>query len=126
MHPEYYTSDDYDSSLLFESEDDADDEILGPKWADAWKEPPFEEKLRENLESNAFSSINVNQLPMAISAPAKAAKGSPNELLEETSGFSIMGHNLSLLDQLLHKVNAVSLKLSNLYPFHLAASYLDG
>lgn len=126
IHPEYYTPRDDDSFLSSESEDDPDEETIGPKWPGAWEEPPFEERLRENLESNAFSSINVNHLPMAISAVAKAAKGSPNELLEEAIGFSIMGRNPSLLVNLLQKAERVKLKLSNLYPFHLATSYLDG
>jgi hypothetical protein len=117
---------DYYSASSSECESDPKDEILGPKWPKAWEEPPFQERLRENLESNAFSSINVNHLPMSISAIAKAAKSSSNELLEEAIGFSIIGRNFSLLHDLLMKAKVAKLKISNLYPFHLAASYLDG
>jgi len=109
-----------------ESEGDPDDEALGPKWPEGWEEPPFKERLRDNLKSNDFSTININQLLVAISTVAKAVKSSPNELLEEAIGFSIIGRNASLLRDLLRKAKEAKLDISNLYPFHLATSYLDG
>jgi hypothetical protein len=61
-----------------------------------------------------------------VSAVVKAVKSSPNALLEEAIGFSIMGRNASLLYDLLQKAKDTNLVSSNLNPFHLATSYLDG
>ena len=104
----------------YESESD------GEYWPESWKDPPFEERLKENLESNGFSSINLSQVPLSISAVVKAIKSSPNQLLEEAIGFSIMGRNVPLLHDLLQKAQEAEFVPSNLNPFHLATSYLDG
>jgi hypothetical protein len=108
------------------SENSYESEFDGECWPESWKDLPFEERLKENLESNAFSSINLSQVPLSISAVVKAVKSSPNQLLEEAIGFSIMGRNASLLHDLLQKAREAELALSNLNPLHLATSYLDG
>jgi hypothetical protein len=120
-HPEYYipTSDSA-------SESSNESEFDGEEWPKSWKAPPFDERLKENLESNDFSSVNLSQVPLSVSAVVKAVKSSPNELLMEAIGFSIMGRNASLLRELLQKAEEAKLDLSNLNPFHLAISYLDG
>jgi hypothetical protein len=55
----------------------------------------------------------------------KAAHRSPYELLTEALGFSIMGRNVELMEELLNKIGD-GLDASGLYPYHLAASYMDG
>ncbi|KAK7943591.1 uncharacterized protein PG986_012704 [Apiospora aurea] len=63
--------------------------------------------LQEALHTNAFSNIEVDQLPLSSTQVAKAAARSPEELQVESVGSD-------------------DFKLKKLYPFHLAASYLDG
>jgi hypothetical protein len=126
-HPDYYTptstvENDSDSA----SESSNESEFDGEEWPKSWKAPPFDERLKENLESNDFSSVNLSQVPLSVSAVVKAVKSSPNELLMEAIGFSIMGRNASLLCELLQKAKEAKLDPSNLNPFHLAISYLDG
>lgn len=127
-HPEYSepTSWSPESESDAVSESSSDSEFDGEHWPKSWKDPPFEDRLKENLESNEFSSINLSQVPLSVSAVVKAVKSSPNQLLEEAIGFSIMGRNASPLYDLLQKAEEAKLVPSNLYPFHLAASYLDG
>jgi hypothetical protein len=108
------------------SESSHESEFDGEYWPKSWKDSPFEERLKENIESNGFSSINLSQVPLSISAVVKAIRSSPNQLLEEAIGFSIMGRNVPLLHDLLQKARKAKLVPSNLNPFHLAASYLDG
>jgi hypothetical protein len=126
-HQEYYTppsSPENESDTA--SENSSDSEFDREHWPKSWQDPPFEERLKENLESNEFSSINLSQVPLSVSAVVKAVKSSPHQLLEEAIGFSIMGCNISLLYDLLQKAKEVKLVASNLNPFHLATSYLDG
>lgn len=108
------------------SESSHESEFDGEYWPKSWKDPPFEERLKENLENNGFSSINLSQMPLSIPTVVKAVKSSPNRLLEEAIGFSIMGRNIPLFNDLLQKAWEVKLVSSNLKIFHLATSYLDG
>jgi len=121
-HQDFNMSTEPDTVSESSSESESDTE----HWPKSWKDPPFEERLKENLESNGFSSINLTQVPLSVSAIVKAIKSSPNQLLEEAIGFSIMSRNAPLLRDLLQKANEAKLVPSNLYPFHLAMSYLDG
>jgi hypothetical protein len=95
-------------------------------WPDLGCSPQIAEKLQEGLESNDFSNIKVNDLPISSTQIARAARRSPDELLKEAFGFSIMGRNVDLVSQLLDNIVTLELDFSGLYPFHLATSYLDG
>lgn len=96
------------------------------QWPESWSLPPFEDRLRTGLESNNFSSIESDHLPVAISQLATAAERSPNELLQEALGFAIMGRNADLVEELLGRMEESDVSSWELYPLHLAISYLDG
>ena len=96
-----------------------------PEWSASSGPINFTEKLCDNLESNNFSNIEVDELPIAVNQIAGAARRSPEELAIEAFGFSIMGRNVALLADHLED-DAIDLDSSGLYPFHLAISYLDG
>jgi hypothetical protein len=115
--------------------------ICNPSDESTWKEweatpqaLSFDETLRNGLESNDFSNLRAADLPVAVPLIAKAARASPEELLVEALGFSIMGRNTvlidqlidQLLDQLLNRPLDYEVPFAGLYPFHLATSYLDG
>src|SRR5436190_5182033 len=84
-----------ESESAFVDEDDTgpNNEGLG-EWPESWKQPPIHERLRNNLESNDFSSISERELPAAVPTIARAIGRSPNELLEESFAFTIMGRNV--------------------------------
>lgn len=102
-----------------------DDEKNWPRWPRSTNLGGYTEKLSENLESNGFSSVKVGDLPIAVDHIARAARGSPAELLEEALGFSIMSRNADLMNDILLKIKDEN-EVAGLYPFHLAATYLDG
>ncbi|KAH0553065.1 hypothetical protein GP486_006742 [Trichoglossum hirsutum] len=95
-------------------------------WPEAWMQPEFQERLRNNLASNDFSNIDTIALPVAVNQVARAAEKSPKVLLVEAIGFSIIGHNRDLLSGLLGEAKETNVEIDELYPFHLATSYLDG
>ena len=103
-----------------------DDEGSWPAWPRSHNLKGYTEKLSDSLESNAFSSVKVVDLPIAADHVSRAARHSPKELLEEALGFSIMSRNEDLVDDLLRKLTSEGLDNSGLYPFHLAVTYLNG
>ena len=102
-----------------------DDEENWPTWPRSTNLEGYTEKLCGNLESNDFSSVKVSDLPIAVGHIAKAARSSPAELVEEALGFSIMSRNVDLLADILMSVDH-KFQPTGFYPFHLAATYLDG
>ena len=101
------------------------DEASWPEWSASSPSTTLTEKLCDNLQSNNFSNIERDKLPIAVDQIATAARRSPEELAIEAIGFTIMGRNVELLDEHLAK-RAIDIDSSGLYPFHLAISYLDG
>ena len=104
---------------------DLDDEENWPTWPRSTNSEGYTEKLSENLESNDFSSVKVDDLPIAVDHIARAARSSPAELLEEALGFSIMSRNVDLTKDLLEKMECKT-DIAGRYPIHLAVTYLDG
>jgi hypothetical protein len=96
------------------------------EWPQSWRAPPFEEKMVAGLQSNLFSNISEGELPLSISQIARTISKSPNMLLVESLGFAIMGQNIELIESLIDSALDKSVDLSDLYPLHLAAAYLDG
>ena len=95
---------------------------------------PYQKRLLNNLESNDFSNIKSQTLPMTVPQVVKALKESDHELFEEAVGFSIIARNKNLLFDLYEKwkllsddVRKATLdELRKLNPIHLATTYLDG
>lgn len=86
----------------------------------------FTERLGDGLQNNEFNNVDLDDLPIAVSHIAGAARHSPEELFEEALGFGIMSRNLGLVEDLLDKLTSGRSQIRGLYPLHLAASYLDG
>ncbi|OCL03760.1 hypothetical protein AOQ84DRAFT_418262 [Glonium stellatum] len=99
-----------------------------PKWPVGWEVPEFQDRLKNGLETNDFSTAKAHDLPVAVDQIAAAVERSPEELVVEAIGFSIIGHNIELLATQIANVKKKRLEvdIEVLYPLHLAASYLDG
>lgn len=120
---------DFDGHTLPEVEEeyeDVDNEKTYKRWCARSLRPDFVEKMRTALRSNDFSNIGAEKLPAAIPQVLRAVESKKNELLLEALGFSIMGRNLRLMMKTLAEVRKARLNVTELYPFHLATSYLDG
>ena len=85
----------------------------------------FTAKLSDSLETNAFSNVRLRDFPVAVDLIVRAVRDSPNELLVEARGVSIMSRNVSLVESLLSRIGEY-LDVAGLFPFHLAVSFLDG
>lgn len=86
----------------------------------------FEDKLQAALENNRFSTLRLDDLPIAVSQITKATRHSKNELLQEGFGFSLVARNEEVFWKLLPKVAKLNLIGTGIYPFHLLTSFLDG
>lgn len=102
------------------------DEQTWQAWPTSEQERSFHEKLRYGLETNDFSHLRVDHLPLEIKQVTKAAENSPQELSGEALGFSIMSRNIELTIQTLDKALMAGVDIGDIYPFHIATSYLDG
>ena len=87
---------------------------------------PFEQKLQKGLEDNCFSTVDATELPIHVSDIATAVRRSPEEIFKQSLGFAIMGRNILLVEQLLKRARNEKKEFADIYPFHLAATYLDG
>jgi hypothetical protein len=123
---------DYDVESLPERDEgeidqDPTNEDLWKPWAAPKSIHDFVESLAGNLQSNEFSTIEIEELPLSSGQIARAAKRSPEQLLEEAFGFSIMARNSDLVaDMIRHIQKNRDFRLNDLHPYHLASSYLDG
>ena len=105
---------------------DSNDEETWKGWTNPGGIHNFAECLQKNLESNEFSTIEVRELPISAGQIIRAAKRSPEQLLEEAFGFSIMARNRILVGDMLRNARKEDFVLHDLYPLHLASSYLSG
>lgn len=104
-----------------------DDEENWPTWPSSAASSEYTEKLSDSLESNDFSSVKIDKLPIGVDYVARAVRHSPKELFEEALGFSIMSRNIELTSHLLRKNKRKDkFDVAMLYPFHLAVAYLNG
>ena len=101
-----------------------DDEALWPSWSKDQVSENYGEKLANSIHTSTFSSVDKEDLPIDTTQVAKSARRAPEEMLYESIAFSIMGGNAVLLANVL--CEKPDLIASGLFPFHLAASYLDG
>lgn len=104
----------------------ADNEKSWTEWPTPSGPTVFLEKLQDGLENNDFSNVRVEELPIAVTQIVRAARHSPNELLKEAFGFSIIARNLDLVRGLAREICLAKVDVAGLYPFHLATSYLGG
>ena len=80
---------------------DVDDEKTWPAWAGHTNATHFTEAITDSIQHNTFSNLEVDTIPVSTNEVASAARRSPEELLKESIGFSIMGRSERLLEDLL-------------------------
>jgi len=110
---------------------DPNDEASWSEWPASLSTRSFTETIQQGLETNSFTKVRMRDLPIGLGQIVKAVKRSPNELLVEALGFSIMGRNIELVMKTISEIrmkerSESSVNISGLHPFHLATIYLDG
>lgn len=104
---------------------DLEDEDNWPQWrAPDAIVADFTERLCDGLQDNSFTNVGLGDLPIAVNQMVKAVQNSPGEMREEALGFAIMSRNVELVKDLVERYKYRQVK--GLFPFHLAASYIDG
>ena len=103
---------------------DIDDEKNWPTWGTGASPQGFTEKVTAGLQSNSFSPLEAQKLPIDPALIAGATRRSTNEFSTEAFGFAIMSRNEELVEGFMEK--KLDFVAMGLFPFHLAASYLDG
>jgi hypothetical protein len=87
-----------------------------------------EQKLYEGLSSNQFSTVDISSLPITATQIVKAARDSPEKLLGQAFGFTIMTRNATMLSEIISRVvdGGECMDTVDLFPYHLATAFLDG
>lgn len=88
--------------------------------------PSLGDSMSATLESNAFTEISHQELPMSASSIVKTVQKSPEQLHVDAFAFAIMsGNEEKVMEAIRDNVERHhSCRTTN--PFHLAASYMDG
>ncbi|KAF2101321.1 hypothetical protein NA57DRAFT_53297 [Rhizodiscina lignyota] len=102
------------------------DENLDREWPEDWEQPSFDQKLQDNLQNNDFSTVGTERVPISVNKLVETVQKSPGVILQEAITFAIVGRNYDLLDSLLKRAADSRVSTDNIYPLHLAATYLDG
>lgn len=108
-------------------EQDIEDESTWTPWANPENHPTPTDTMKMALSKKFFSPINEERLAFSISSIINAVNRSKDQIKADSWGFAIMARNVEILRDYLEPWGARPPKtLQNLYPFHLAAAYLDG
>ncbi|KAJ3535429.1 hypothetical protein NM208_g7137 [Fusarium decemcellulare] len=103
-------------------EQDIEDESTWTQWNNSDSYCTSADIMRSAFASeNSFSRILEDELPLSTSSIVAAVGRSQDEIEAESWAFAIMARNLDALDMAEPPEG-----LQHLYPFHLAAAYLDG
>ncbi|KAI0121969.1 hypothetical protein F4814DRAFT_407096 [Daldinia grandis] len=106
---------------------DIDDESTWTEWPTNGPNRDLTSTLARGLQGNQFSSVEAKELPFATDPIIKAAEKSTDELNADAFGFAIMSRNIGVIDKILDNYDGeFPDSLSAIFPFHLAARYLDG
>ncbi|KAI9690498.1 MAG: hypothetical protein M1822_009461 [Bathelium mastoideum] len=105
---------------------DLDDEGTWSNWPAEAMNSSYEKRLVENLETNDFTNLELNKVSLATQHVAQSARQSPEHVLREALGFSIISGNQDLVSTLLEKAFEDEVDVSGIYPLHMAINYLNG
>ncbi|KAI1448530.1 hypothetical protein F5Y02DRAFT_310804 [Annulohypoxylon stygium] len=120
-----------------EPETNAQDEVIfnDPSSWPQWRETElpdhsFPESMLQSITVNDFTATPSEDLPISIQVARQSLNEHPETLVAEALKFAIMAGNVELLDQLETKYEfkkqGPPREIDEIYPFHLAAAFLDG
>ncbi|KAH8659041.1 hypothetical protein BGZ61DRAFT_567250, partial [Ilyonectria robusta] len=88
--------------------------------------PSFVESLHQSMTANTFTKTPACDLPLAQDIIAQSLEGNPTALQLDSWRLAIMAGNNDLLNHLYDENGEAPDRIEDIYPFHLAASFLDG
>ncbi|OTA83201.1 hypothetical protein M434DRAFT_400719 [Hypoxylon sp. CO27-5] len=108
-----------------EEQYDIDDESTWTKWPRL--DQDLATTLTQGFQQNIFTKIQPEKLPLAANSIANAIEKSPDEMQAEAFGFAIMSRNLDIIYEMIEEYDGkLPEAMLAIYPFHLAAKFLDG
>ncbi|UKZ92299.1 uncharacterized protein TrAFT101_007259 [Trichoderma asperellum] len=90
---------------------------------------PLTHLMHESLTKSDFTSLSPDNLPISSSLISESISNDPRPLQLESFKFAIMAGNLELVESILGKARQekdLNRYFMEIYPYHLAATYLDG
>lgn len=106
---------------------DIDDESTWAEWNTEEASRTVESTIQEGLRQNTFSAVQPENLPFDVNSIVEAVERSPTQSKVDTLGFAIMSRNGDAVRNILYNgEDSFREELTAIYPFHLAASFLDG
>ncbi|KAK1979588.1 hypothetical protein LZ30DRAFT_797630 [Colletotrichum cereale] len=88
------------------------------------KNRTLQSDMKESFTQSRFSTTSTDDLPISNELIAQAVTNSPEELTLDSYAFAIMSGNLKSVTKLLESDSRID--IGAIYPYHLAASFLDG
>ncbi|EAQ86815.1 hypothetical protein CHGG_08068 [Chaetomium globosum CBS 148.51] len=101
----------------------------------SWVEWPLDEEARsvsfvesmgQSITNSTFSLMAPNNLPISTESLSQSVQQNPELLRVDAWKVAIMAGNVDLLWRLYNKTEGPPGGINEIYPFHLAASFLDG
>lgn len=114
-----------EDALDVEDEFDIEDESSWSKWRNLEPDQNLTTAITNGLQNLEFTTIQDDELPLASEAIIASAAKSSDEALVEVIGFAIMSRNYDTLVELVEE-EGYPKSIGKIFPFHLAAKFLDG
>ncbi|KAM6533560.1 hypothetical protein FALCPG4_006533 [Fusarium falciforme] len=109
------------------NEQDIEDESTWLPWDASRHRSTPADIMKSVLSDNSFSRIDEHDVPLSTSSITGAVNRSQDQIEVDSWGFAIMARNLESLRALGENGDKMPPDdLKHIYPFHLAASHLDG
>ncbi|KAK0379666.1 hypothetical protein CLIM01_02993 [Colletotrichum limetticola] len=109
---------------------DPGDQSSWTEWPDSQNSQSYQNSIHEAFIHNRFSTTAPEEVPIACEAVSEVISTSDMPLALDSLAFAIMAGNIELVASTLPRfpmsANTRKLDFSGIYPFHLAASFLDG
>ncbi|KAK5993824.1 hypothetical protein PT974_07261 [Cladobotryum mycophilum] len=107
---------------------DIQDPLSWQRWSgDELHRSSFVESMTQSITSSNFTAISPHELPVSTDLIMNSVQKDAGSLLVDAWKFAIMAGNTELLESLYLKGRHQPPNgLQEIYPFHLAASFIDG
>ncbi|KAK1499025.1 hypothetical protein CCUS01_02646 [Colletotrichum cuscutae] len=109
---------------------DLGDQSSWTAWTDSQRSQSYQNSIHEAFIHNRFSTTAPEEVPIACEVVSEVISTSDMPLALDSLAFAIMAGNIELISETLsemwHSAKIWRLDFTGIYPYHLAASFLDG
>jgi len=104
-------------------------DIQNPNSWTPWQQPmapSLAESMKESMLENTFSATPKSSLPISAESISQSLRKDPAALVLDALRMAIMAGNPDAVPQIIGESDLEAEDFFNIYPFHLAAAFLDG